>query len=1398
MNLKLYIFFFFCVISSVTFGQFNNLKFENIDTIDGLSSSTCVEIFQDKEGFMWFGTIDGLNKYNGYEFEIFRSVLGNSESISNNRINAIEEDNEGNLWIGTNNGLNFFNKRTNKFSQINLYKQLSLSNSSQKNINDLLYDSINNIIWVATNNGAIKIVLGDDNVNTKNYHFSYYINDQSNLNSIDNNGVNVILKDDDNKIWIGTNGKHLNQYNPLKDNFNRVYIDHKKPYELNHIPKRIFIDADGDFWIGNDLNNFILWNRERNRFSHVSLAENHTPIFSIFQDNDGLFWVPTEGQGLYLLNKNDENIKIEKHLKNTISDPFSLPNNKPSKVFQDKNGIYWIGSYDKGVSKLDLTKHSFGHYYYKQDNDNGLSAKTVQSVLQDHKGRIWISSYNGGLNLFDEENNQFKKDIHNVKNKNSLSSNKILYTFESHDGYIWICTLDGGLNRFNPETNQIKQFLHSDNDSLSIGQNSVWAGVEDDKNRIWFGLRTEGLSMYNPKNNHFTNYKNNYGKKNNLTSNNILCVFIDSNNRLLIGTSLGVNMVDLNTLEDFTPKHIEFTEIKGNGIENNGINYITEDHNKNIWIGTDSGVHQLDNNLKLKKSYTSQNGLPNNLVVGIVEDDNYNFWITTKGGLSFLNSKTQKFKNFNIHDGLQGPEFQSKSIEKTKDGRIIIGGINGFNIFNPNDINAPEPVLLQPKITAFKLNNKLVKVGDSINKRVLLKKTISETKNLELHYNENYISFEFLSLYFENPGQIQYAYKMDGIDNDFINIGNNRVVNHSNLQAGNYTFEVKSSIDGQWDKAKITKINIKILPPMWLTWWAYLLYFLVGSLFFGIILHYYTRKVKESQEHELDQMKLKFFINVSHEFRTPLTLILNPADKILSNFHSDNEIKNSAITIQRSARRLLHLVNQLLDYRKMDVGMAPLQYEKGDIVSFSREIFCLFKDLAAKKEIHYEFKTSFNAINTLFDFDKVEKIITNLISNAIKFTNNDGRITVSIDKIKEVKTKSKFSFFKKEHLTDYVEIIVEDTGVGLNKHQIKNVFSRFYNLDITKAGTGIGLNFTRGLVELCGGEIFIESEQKKGSKFIVRLPLNIKAKAEKVENIKNEFLINSMKAVEYDMFISNDSLKDNNTEEQKPSADKKLPTVLIVEDNIELRRHLTNDLKDSYIIKEAPNGASGLKMTKKYYPDIVISDVMMPKMDGFEMCKMIKTDFETCHIPVLLLTARTLDEDKINGYDNGADGYISKPFVTSLLKARVNNLLETKKRLRDRFSKIGGSILANEVTTTNIDEVFLDKVTKVILENISDIDFKQDHLLKEIGIGKSQFYRKINALTGLNPSGYIRNIRLKHASELLLQKQYSIKEVTHMCGFNSTAYFSKTFKELFNQTPTQYIENKTDTNNNDD
>ncbi|CAH8283515.1 two component regulator with propeller domain [Mariniflexile fucanivorans] len=1384
MKLKWYCLIVFCLIEFSVTAQLNNLKFENIDAADGLSSSTCIDIFQDDDGYLWFGTIDGLNKYNGYNIEVFRPNSNIEGSISNARINSIVDDKYGNLWIGTNGGLDFLNKKTNKFSRVNIFKKANTS-SEVVVINKLLYNNGTNTIWAGTNNGVVKIILNDEFIDLENLKTSHYVNNKLNEKSLDNNNVNVILKDKNNDIWISTNGPYLNKYNRRKDDFDKILIENKKDYELNHLSKRVYIDSKENFWIGNDLSNLVLWNRKTNTFNHVSVIDKQAPIQDIYEDKEGLIWVSIDGFGLYLFDENFE--KLVQHFENNPSDPFSLPNNLPTKIFQDTDGIFWIGSYNKGVSKLNTSKNSFGHYYYQPNNPNGLNGEIVQSILEDSKQRIWLGVYDNGLDLFDENKQLFKHFVHNPKDNNSLSSNKILYIFRSKDGFIWICTFDGGLNRFNPETNQFNSFLHSERDTTTIAQNSVWTGVEDSGNRVWLGLKTEGLSLYNPNTGKFHNYKNQFNNKNNLASNFIFSLFVDSKNRLFIGTTQGLNFVDLNKLKEFIPKEIHFQEIEEKGIKGLRINYITEDYLGNIWLGADSGLHKLDARLNLIKSYTTKDGLPNDLVLGLKEDDDKNFWITTKSGMSLLDPVTHHFKNFNIIDGLQGAEYQSKSIEKTKDGRIIAGGLNGFNIFNPRNIVLDSIILLTPKISSFRLNNRKIESGDSINGRVLLNKAISETQNVTLKYDENNISFEFEAIFLSNPNQVKYKYKMRGVDEDFVSAGFNRSVNYSNLQPGDYVFEVKASVDEEWSEQSSSTIGITILPPFWKTWWAYLGYIIIGSVLIWVFMSLYTEKIQEAQKHKLDLMKLEFFINVSHEFRTPLTLILNPLDKILGNFKDSEVVKSSALTAQRSARRLLHLVNQLLDYRKMDAGMAPLQLERGDIVNFSKAIFLLFKELAEKKEIDYKFIATTNKIECVFDYDKVEKIITNLISNAIKFTNSGGEITFSISKVQSrLANQPKVLNLKMNKFSDYVEIVVKDSGRGMNKEQLEKVFSRFYNLDASKSGTGVGLNFTKGLVEMHQGEILVNSKHKKGTEFIVKIPIDIKGAIVKVENEKNEFLINSMKAVEYDMLVSNEELsiesKEINTSEPKQY------TVLIVEDNRELRVHLKDDLDDTYNILEAENGEKGLKKALKHFPDIIISDVMMPKLDGYEMCKLLKTKLETCHIPIILLTARSREEDLISGYEHGADAYLPKPFKIGLLRSRIKNLLDSKERLREKFSKLGAILPSSEFTTNSMDEAFLEKVTKIIFDNISDENFQLGDLLKQVGVGRSHFYRKITTLTGQNPSNFIRTIRLKYASELLEKSSHSIKEITYMTGFNSTTYFGKTFKELFGLTPSEYVE----------
>jgi ligand-binding sensor domain-containing protein/DNA-binding response OmpR family regulator/nitrogen-specific signal transduction histidine kinase len=1376
MNFRI-LFIILCYFySSTTIAQLTNLKFENFGTNEGLSSSTCVELFQDREGVLWIGTNDGLNKYDGYNFEVYRPIPGDINSISNNRINTIIEDFNNNLWIGTDDGLNVLDKGNNRFFRISL----SQDELHKVIVYDLFFDELTSILWIATNNGVSKILL-KDSFELNSLNIERYQNNSNDNNSISQNNITSIQNDLDNQLWFVSNDHYLNKYNTKSNNFTRYLITQHSAKDFDHLPKATMVDSDGDFWIGNNLSHLVYWNTKKNKFEIISIVDKDITIFDIYQDRKGLVWIATDGDGIYILDKKTREIN---HILNSTSNPFSLPNNQPSKIFEDQKGIFWIASYNKGISKLVLSKSDFGHYFHQSNKKDGLSDKIGQAVLEDSSKRIWIGTGNGGLNLFNEKENSFTHYKSSVKNSNTISSDKILSLSESYDGSVWIGTWDGGLNNFNPETKRFTRYLHSTEDPYSIGQNTVWTSVEDSKKRLWFGTSTTGLNMLEPNSKKNYSYKKQLGVKNTISSNFVFFLSIDSKNRLLVGTSMGLSYVDLNTLKEVIPTNIQFHKIDSESVQNVKINYVSEDHAGNYWVGTNLGILKLDTNFKLLKKYTTKNGLPNNIVVGIVEDDNFKIWITTKGGVCLIDPILETFSNYNTNDGLQGLEFQSKSIEKTKDGRLLMGGLNGFNLFKPINVFSP-PIFTKPIFTNLKLFNKTVQAGDTIGNRVLLDKSIKEIKNFVLNYNEGFMTFEFVALNYKNPKQTEYEYRLIGLEENYINSGNSRSVNYANLLPGKYTFEVMSSIKGQWGSSQSSKINFTILPPPWKTWWSFCLYFIFVCLIVWVALKYYTQKVQEEQSHKLNQMKLQFFINVSHEFRTPLTLILNPVEKLLSSFNDAETVKSSAVSIQRSARRLLHLVNQLLDNRKMEVGMSPLQFEKGEVINFSKDIFLLFEDLANKKLIDYRFNSNSKRITSLFDFDKVEKIITNLISNAIKFTNDGGEIVVSINKIKE-KSKRKLFSFRKESSKEFVEIIVKDSGIGLSDEQLKNVFSRFYNVVSTKTGTGIGLNFTKGLVELHGGNIQVESEYNKGTKFTVLLPIKRDTKLKKeVKHLKNEFLINSVKATEYAVLTTDYSVENGQEVDEK---EKSLPTLLIVEDNKELRLNLKNDLKGIYKVKEAVNGEEGLKMVKKKFPDIVISDVMMPKMDGFEMCKKIKTELETCHIPVILLTARALEEDRIAGYDNGADGYLSKPFKTSVLVSRVKNLLDAKNRLRKKFSKLGLMLPSDEIVTNSLDQAFLDKITNVVIENISDMDFKLDNVTESIGLGSSQFYRKLQTITGQNPSSFIRTIRLKFASELLIKNEYSIKEISFMSGFNSTSYFGKTFKDLFEMTPKEFIE----------
>ncbi|MFV0289660.1 MAG: two-component regulator propeller domain-containing protein [Mangrovibacterium sp.] len=1343
-----------------------NLKFVNYSTSEGLSSSTCTNIFQDSNNLLWFGTIDGLNTFDGYSFEVFRPITGDAHSISNNRINSITEDSQKRLWIATNGGLNVYNKLNKKFYRLNIVWSNS-TESSPNYINQAIFDHKLQTIWFSCKQGVGVIHVGKTNIteldtvkaklfqfktNTPNdfAHYPYILYNE--------NQLRIILDD-----------RLFYDYNYTTSAFALEKEFALSSSSVDFLPAKFIIDQKGNVLFANNLKELRYWNPAQDSLIKLSLSTNNIPVFNIYQDSKKRIWISTDGYGIYLLN---ENLQLIHHIVHTPVISSSLPNNQPSYVIESADGIFWIASYNKGFSKLDFSQASFGHIAPKSNSSSSLSGTIVQAVIEDTEGNIWVGTDGDGLNKYDEKNNSFEhlsKRSGEKLSPDKLSSDKILHLMQDQKGNLWVSTWDGGINKYNLKTKRITRFKHDKEDEFSIGQNTAWYATEDRSGNIWVGTQNAGINVLKVDEEKFIKYM--LGKNNcsGLISNFIFSLFIDHQNRVLVGTDIGLCYTTLPKKSiDFDTK-LQFIQIPLSDTDKYRVNYLFQDHEEYIWVGTDMGLHLLNKDLQLVKSYSIEDGLPSNIVLGMVQDDDDNLWLTTKNGLSRLDIPTQTFHNFNTFDGVQDVEFQSKSIFKTKDGRIIAGGINGFNLFHPSKIHL-ENQRIKAEITDFKVNNISIQASEKFNNRILYDKNINETERIILKHNENQVSFSFTGLHYSNPEKVQYAYQLEGIDAQPIFTQQIRNVNYPSLAPGEYKFQLKACLDGDWENTTSQRLIIEVKPAPWASWYAFAIYLIIAVAIVGIILKYYYEKNKEKREHAIDQMKLQFFINVSHEFRTPLTLILNPIEQLEQSYDNPMVVKDATQTIKRSAMRLYALTNQILDLRKIDLNESATKIERIELCKFSQDQLAAFKPLAENKNINFIFKCSTSELWFNSDFDKLEKIYANLLSNAIKFNNGNGEIIIELISCSSSQQE--------------VKILFSDQGIGISPEQKNNLFKRFYHPDHHTVGTGIGLNYTKAIVELLGGNINVESKVGEGSTFEVHLYENkhdfVTLNAEKS---RSTFVKEIVQSTTYEILSSEQELEINSNAQ---SADHKL-RILIVEDNAELRKHLKQELSQKYKIKMANDGLVGLEFAKSYNPDLIISDVKMPRMNGFELCKTIKSNLETSHIPIILLTARALDNDKLEGYEHGADGYISKPFSFRMLHARIKSILDARAAIKKRYGELNETGLRN-LASTSVDENFINKLIEIISKNLEEPDFNINLLTDEIGISRSQLARKIESITGQNTSSFIRSVRLNKASQLLCNEQYTIKEVAYLVGFNSPAYFSKTFKELYGMTPNQYIE----------
>jgi signal transduction histidine kinase/ligand-binding sensor domain-containing protein/DNA-binding response OmpR family regulator len=1374
---------------SILFSQSKDIRFEHLTEEDGISQATILCILQDSRGFLWLGNENGLNRYDGYEFKVFQNDPEDSTTLSENRVQVIFEDDDGILWIGTyGGGLNKYNFSTEKFTEYR-YQPDDPTSLSDNEVLDILKDKFGNL-WIGTYGGGLnKLESGYEKSSLLSFIcYKADINDQSSLSG---NEIHSIYEDRNGTILIGTNNG-LSIYQREKDNFINYTHNPANPHSISRGEVySIYQDKGGNFWIGtfggglnkavwseNRFEPFIFIHYENIPNDPKSISDNR--ITKIYESDEGYLWIGTFVGGLNIFNKETERFTCYKHI---LNDPTSLSNNTIHSIYGDNSGIIWIGTYGGGgLNKYEGLKEQFNPYRYYLNKPLDKTIKGVYQIYEDRSGTLWIATYDG-LFKYDRVNGLWKNYTHDSSNPNSLSEDKVISICEDNSGNLWIGTIGGGLNKLDREKEKFSHYKHATNNPLSLSHDIILFIYEDKLGTLWIGTYGGGLNKFDAEKGEFISYKHDPNDPNSISDNRARPIYEDRNGNLWIGTwSGGLNKFDREKGEFI---HYKNDPNDSTSISDNNIFVIYEDDSNALWIGTNGGLNKFDRTNKVFKRYLLSDGLPSEIVYGILEDNSDNLWLSTVKGLSKFNSNTEEFKNYDVADGLQGNEFTVFAYCKTSSGEFIFGGNNGINVFHPDSLkdNSHIPPVA---ITDFQLFNESVPVGFyKKSERTILSKSITKTNELELTYEENVFSFEFAALDFHAPEKNKYTYIMEGFEENWnYTDADRRFVTYTNLDPGEYTFRVKASNNhGIWNEEGAS-LRIIILPPWWATTWAYIVYAIIilNIIYFTWKLQlnrirlkhdYQMSKFEADKMHEVDELKSRFFANISHEFRTPLTLIFGPANDVLEKSDDPHTKKNVGI-IKRNASRLYSLVNQLLDLSKLESGKMKLQASEQDIIPLLKGYVLSFSSLAERKKIKLSFNAAEDNLNVYIDRDKVEKIITNLLSNALKFTPEGGNIDFTVEK-----------------LDSYAEIRVADSGMGIAEERLDKIFDRFYQVDGSHTreseGTGIGLALTKELVELHKGKIEVESEYGKGTTFEVLLPLG-------EDHLKPEEI--AEKSVQEKSAVTEEEtelIPELEKGKKKTGFDILLetndkPLLLIVEDNADVRKYIISYLEEEYRIQEAVDGEDGLNQAINHIPDLIISDVMMPKMDGFELCNKLKTDERTSHIPIIMLTAKATSKDKIEGYETGADDYIMKPFDSNVLKVRIKNLVYQRKKLREHFRKEGLFELEDKAITS-VDKKFLQKVIKVINKNLSDTSFGVEILADEISMSRSNLERKLAALADESPAEIIKRIRLNCASKLIIQKSGNISEIALEVGFSNPAYFSKCFREQFGLTPSEYKTN---------
>ncbi|MCW8805338.1 MAG: response regulator [Ignavibacteriaceae bacterium] len=1369
-----------------------SIRFNQLTVEDGLSNNIVNSVIQDKYGFMWFATEDGLNRYDGYGYKIFRRDPEDPNSISDNSIWALTEDREGNLWIGTKaGGLDRYNPITEKFTHWEIKSDVAEENSI-----NIIYEDRKGNIWIGTyKDGLYKL-------NPSTSKFDHWKANPDDEHSLSHNYVQDIIEDDDGNIFIGTY-IGLNKFNPEfpQNGFEKFYYDSENQNSLSGnliwgFSKSVL--HPGVIWIGT-LNNLTKFNPKNLTFKRIKVdnpnnlqyGESINSVVEEIVDGDEIIWL---GSYSGLIRKNITKGSSKRFLHDEqISQ--SLNSNQINKIFKDRTGVLWIITED-GVNYFTPKSTSFNYLATSVTNSDFLTElkkKNITALCISNNEKIWIGTVNG-LYLLDKikTNPKLKKvakfDGYHIWSLTSQKNNEL-----------WVGTFGKGLNQFNYNENKLTNW---DLSNPKIRTQSVYYNktlLTDSKNNIWVGYWGVGAARINPVTGDSKVWLNEPGNPSSLSHNDVWVIKEDHFGRIWLGTNGG----GLNLFEDRngeTFKHWIQSEDKDNSLSSNNIYSICEAKNLNdikdsetiLWIGTSDGLNKFVvkntvlnsdlNDVEITNSfYTVKDGLSDNSINNIIEDENGNLWLGTGSGISFFDVNKNTFTNFSSADGINGTLMNPESSLLLENGLILIGSTKGLNIFNPGNIklSSYKPNLI---ITDFQLFNKSVSIGGNSP----LKTSTIKQDEITLSHDQDVFSFEFAALDYNSSKSIQYAYKMEGFDKEWVYSGTRRFVTYTNLDPGEYEFKVKSTnADGIWNDS-ITSINILMSPPWWRTLWAYGLYLLL--ILFGLLgirkfelsrtklrNELKLREIEVRNKSELEEVKSRFFANLSHEFRTPLMLIKGPIQQLKVGEKGKNFSENIDL-IERNSDRLKELIDQLLELSQLEKAAIRLKAKQVNVVTILKGLLSSFESLTKQKNISLKIQSE--SANTVcwIDRDKFEKIINNLLSNAFKFTPYGGSLSVTVNK----------KFIEDN---PFAEIKITDSGVGIPKDKIDKIFDRFFQVDDSTqrsyGGSGIGLALVKEFVDLHKWKISVESEQGKGTEFKLQIPMwdDYLNDDEKIHvaslSDKNSVELNKIKE-------EKDYQPAAKSKRQKEISDpNSTPLILVVDDSEDVRKYLSNLLENDFKVSEAANGEEGIIAAKEIIPDLIISDVMMPSMDGIEFCTRIKSEWRTSDVPVILLTAKASIESKIEGLEIGADDYLTKPFDSRELFTRIKNLLEQRKRLRDKYNKDSGAF--TEASNLNkADQEFLNKFLELIENNLDKTNFGTEQLAKELFVSRTQLHRKILTITGQAPGEFIRIIKLKRAAKILLDGKLSVTQVAYEIGFSSPAQFTRAFAKQFNCVPSEY------------